>query len=147
MDFLFHFLTFNWRHSPKSLSSAETDLVESTTVQQLWAGVTTKKLIFRHFLNSSKLSAKSVQVILPYTSNASDSHTVLHTLCMKGTERHFYAFWYLMLLKYVFRVETIIGYILFCKTRQNRFCFHYYSSFFILESSQVPLGSPILSMI
>jgi hypothetical protein len=36
--------TFNWRHSPKSLSSAETDLVESTTVQQLWAGVTTKKL-------------------------------------------------------------------------------------------------------
>jgi hypothetical protein len=37
--------TFNWRISPKSLSSAETDLVESTTVQQLWAGVTTKKLI------------------------------------------------------------------------------------------------------
>jgi hypothetical protein len=28
-------LTFNWRHTPKSLSSAETDLVESTTVQQL----------------------------------------------------------------------------------------------------------------
>jgi hypothetical protein len=41
--------TFNWRHSPKSLSSAETDLVESTTVQQLWAGVTTKKLILDIF--------------------------------------------------------------------------------------------------
>jgi hypothetical protein len=46
-EFRFHGLfislsTFNWRHSPKSLSSAETDLVESTTVQQLWAGVTTK---------------------------------------------------------------------------------------------------------
>jgi hypothetical protein len=49
MDFLFHFSTFNWRHSPKSLSSAETDLVESTTVQQLWAGVTTKKLILDIF--------------------------------------------------------------------------------------------------
>jgi hypothetical protein len=41
--------TFNWCHSPKSLSSAETDLVESTTVQQLWAGVTTKKLILDIF--------------------------------------------------------------------------------------------------
>jgi hypothetical protein len=41
--------TFNWRHSPKSLSSAETDLEESTTVQQLWACVTTKKLIFDIF--------------------------------------------------------------------------------------------------
>jgi hypothetical protein len=35
-EFRFHGLfislsTFNWRHSPKSLSSAETDLVESTT--------------------------------------------------------------------------------------------------------------------
>jgi hypothetical protein len=42
-----------------------------------------KKANFRHFLNSSKLSivaAKSVQVMSPYTSNASDSHTVLHTL-------------------------------------------------------------------
>jgi hypothetical protein len=47
--------TFNWRHSPKSLSSAETDLAESTTVQQLWACVTTKKLLL-------------------------DSHTVLHPL-------------------------------------------------------------------
>jgi hypothetical protein len=73
--------TFNWRHSPKSLSSAETDLVESTTVQQLWALGDNKKADFRHFLNSSKLSTKSVQVISPYTSNASDSHTVLHTLC------------------------------------------------------------------
>jgi hypothetical protein len=41
-EFRFHGLfislsTFNWHHSPKSLSSAETDLVESTTVQQLWA--------------------------------------------------------------------------------------------------------------
>jgi hypothetical protein len=42
--------TFNWRHSPKPISSAETDLVESTTVQQqLWAGVTTKKLILDIF--------------------------------------------------------------------------------------------------
>jgi hypothetical protein len=41
--------TFNWRRSPKSLSSAETDLVESTTVQQLSAGVTTKKLILDIF--------------------------------------------------------------------------------------------------
>jgi hypothetical protein len=49
-EFRFHglfisLLTFNWRHSPKPLSSAETDLVESTTVPQLWACVTTKKLI------------------------------------------------------------------------------------------------------
>jgi hypothetical protein len=43
-------------------------------------GCDNKKGDFRHFLNSSKLSAKSVQVISPYTSNASDSHTVLHTL-------------------------------------------------------------------
>jgi hypothetical protein len=53
-EFRFHGLfislsTFNWRHSPMSLSSAETDLVESTTVQQLWAGVTTKKLILDIF--------------------------------------------------------------------------------------------------
>jgi hypothetical protein len=38
--------TFNWRHCPESLSSAETDLVESTTVHQLWA---TKKLILDIF--------------------------------------------------------------------------------------------------
>jgi hypothetical protein len=48
-EFRFHGLfislsTFNWRHSPKSLSSAETDLVQSTTVQQPWVCVTTKKL-------------------------------------------------------------------------------------------------------
>jgi hypothetical protein len=48
MDF-FSLSTFNLRHSPKSLSSAETDLEESTTVQQLWAGVTTKKLILDIF--------------------------------------------------------------------------------------------------
>jgi hypothetical protein len=65
-EFRFHGLfillsTFNWRHSPTSLSSAETDLVESTTVQQLWACVTAKKLIFRHFLNSSQLSNRSSQ--------------------------------------------------------------------------------------
>jgi hypothetical protein len=72
--------TFNWRHSPKSLSLAETDLVESTTVQQLWACVTTKKLILDHFLNSSKLSIVAAKMS-PYTSNASDSHTVLHPLC------------------------------------------------------------------
>jgi hypothetical protein len=54
-EFRFHGLfislsTFNWRHSPKSLSSAETDLVELSTVQQLlWACVTTKKLILDIF--------------------------------------------------------------------------------------------------
>jgi hypothetical protein len=42
-EFRFHGLfislsTFNWRQSPKSLSSAENDLVESTTVQQLGSG-------------------------------------------------------------------------------------------------------------
>jgi hypothetical protein len=42
-EFRFHGLfislsTFNLRHSLKSLSSAETDLVESTTVQQLGSG-------------------------------------------------------------------------------------------------------------
>jgi hypothetical protein len=87
-EFMFHGLfislsTFNWRHSPKSLSSAETDLVESTSVQQLWAGVTTKKLILDIFSirpNSQIVATKSVQVISPYTSNASYSHTVLHTL-------------------------------------------------------------------
>jgi hypothetical protein len=49
-----------------------------------------KKVDFRHFLNSSKLSivaAKSVQVISPYTSNASDIHTVLHTLWVLGIDR------------------------------------------------------------
>jgi hypothetical protein len=90
-EFRFHGLfislsTFNWRHSPKSLSSAETDLVESTTVQQLWACVTTKKLILDIFSirpNCQIVAAKSVQVMLPYTSNASDSHTVLHTLWLR----------------------------------------------------------------
>jgi hypothetical protein len=75
--------TFNCRHSPKLLSSAETDLLEPTTVQQLWACVTTKKLILDNFLKSSKLSivaAKIVRIMSPYTSNASDSHTVLHPL-------------------------------------------------------------------
>jgi hypothetical protein len=70
-EFRFHGLfislsTFNWRHSPKSLSSAETDLVESTTVQQLWAGVTTKKLILDIFSirpNVQIVAAKSVQVM------------------------------------------------------------------------------------
>jgi hypothetical protein len=37
--------TIYWRHRLKSLGLAETDLVESITVQQLWACVTTKKLI------------------------------------------------------------------------------------------------------
>jgi hypothetical protein len=46
MDFFISLSTFNWRQSPKSLSSAETDLLESTTV---WAGVTTKKLILDIF--------------------------------------------------------------------------------------------------
>jgi hypothetical protein len=47
----FSLSTFNWRHSPKSLSSAETDLVESTTVQQLAAqgGRDNKKADFRQF--------------------------------------------------------------------------------------------------
>jgi hypothetical protein len=44
MDFLFHFQLLIGVIA-QSHSSAETDLVESTTVQQLWAGVTTKKLI------------------------------------------------------------------------------------------------------
>jgi hypothetical protein len=66
-EFRFHGLfislsTFNWRHSPKSHSSAETDLVESTTVQQLALGVRdNKKADFRHFLNSSKQSNRSSQ--------------------------------------------------------------------------------------
>jgi hypothetical protein len=58
--------TFNWRHSPKSLSSAKTDLVELTTVQQLWASVTTKKLILDIFSIRSNcliVAAKSVQVM------------------------------------------------------------------------------------
>jgi hypothetical protein len=70
-EFSFHGLfislsTFNWRHSPKSLSSAETDLVELTTVQQLWACVTTKKLILDIFSirpNVQIVAAKSVQVM------------------------------------------------------------------------------------
>jgi hypothetical protein len=68
-EFRFHGLfislsTFNWRHSPKSLSSAETDLVESTTVQQLWVCVTTKKLILDIFSirpNVQIEAAKGVQ--------------------------------------------------------------------------------------
>jgi hypothetical protein len=59
-------LTFNWSHSPKSLSSAKTDLVESTTVQQLWACVTTKKLILNIFSirpNCQIVAAKNVQVM------------------------------------------------------------------------------------
>jgi hypothetical protein len=70
-EFRFHGLfiilsTFNWRHSPKSLSSAETDLVESTTVQQLCACVTTKKLILDIFSirpNCQIVAAKSVQIM------------------------------------------------------------------------------------
>jgi hypothetical protein len=70
-EFRFHGLfislsTFNWRHSPNALSSAKTDLVESTTVQQLWACVTTKKLILDIFSIRPKcqiVAAKSVQVI------------------------------------------------------------------------------------
>jgi hypothetical protein len=80
MDFLFHFQLLIGVIAQKSLSSAETDLVESTTVQQLWACVTTKKLILDNFLKSSKLSivaAKIVRIKSPYTSNASDSHTAL----------------------------------------------------------------------
>jgi hypothetical protein len=80
---------FNWRHSPKSLSSAETDLVEYRHLginycPAALGGRDNKKADFRQFLNSSKLSivaAKSVQVMSPYTSNASDSRTVLKTLC------------------------------------------------------------------
>jgi hypothetical protein len=61
-EFRFHGLfislsTFNWRHSPKSLSSAETDLVEC---------VTTKKLVLDIFSirpNSQIVAAKSVQVV------------------------------------------------------------------------------------
>jgi hypothetical protein len=63
MDFLFHFQLLI---GPKSLSSAETDLVESTTVQQLWAGVKTKKLILDIFSirpNCQIVAAKSVQVM------------------------------------------------------------------------------------
>jgi hypothetical protein len=65
-EFRFHGLfisltTFNWRHSPKSLSSAETDLVESTTVQQLQACVTTKKLIIDIFSIRPKRSYRSSQ--------------------------------------------------------------------------------------
>jgi hypothetical protein len=70
MDFLFHFQLLIEigviGHSPKSLSSAETDLVESTTVQQLWACVTTKKLILDLFSirpNVQIVAAKSVQVM------------------------------------------------------------------------------------
>jgi hypothetical protein len=70
-EFRFHGLfislsTFNWRHSPKSLSSAETDLVESTTVQQLWACVTTKYMILDIFSirpNCQIVTANSVQVM------------------------------------------------------------------------------------
>jgi hypothetical protein len=77
MDFLFHFqlligviaLSRNWfgriNYCPAALGGRDN-----------------KKSDFRHFLNSSKLSAKSAQVISPYTSNASDRYTVLHTLCI-----------------------------------------------------------------
>jgi hypothetical protein len=44
MDFLFHFQLLIGVIAQSH--SAETDLVESTIVQQLWVGVTTKKLIF-----------------------------------------------------------------------------------------------------
>jgi hypothetical protein len=74
-EFRFHGLfislsTFNWRHSPKSLSSAETDLVETSTVQQLlWACDVrdNKKADFRHIFsirsNCQIVAAKSVQVM------------------------------------------------------------------------------------
>jgi hypothetical protein len=47
MDFLFHLQLLIGVIAQSY--SAETDLVESTTVQQLWAGVTTKKLILDIF--------------------------------------------------------------------------------------------------
>jgi hypothetical protein len=78
MDFFISLSTFNWRHSPKSLSRNCFGRINYCPAAL--GGRDNKKADFRHFLNSSKLSAKSVQVISPYTSNASDSHTVLHTL-------------------------------------------------------------------
>jgi hypothetical protein len=45
MDFLFHFQLL----IGVIAQITETDLVESTTVQQLWAGLTTKKLILDIF--------------------------------------------------------------------------------------------------
>jgi hypothetical protein len=51
-------------------------LVESTTVQHLWAGVTTKKLILDIFSIRPKVAAKIVHNV----HNASDSHTVLHPM-------------------------------------------------------------------
>jgi hypothetical protein len=86
MDFLFHFQLLIGIISQSHLAQPkpETDLVESSTVQQLWAGMTTKNLILDKFLNSSKLSiaaAKMVRIMSLYRSNASDSHTVLHPLC------------------------------------------------------------------
>jgi hypothetical protein len=66
MDFYFHFQLLIGIIAQKSLSSAETDLVESTTVQQLWACVTTKKLILDILSirpNCQIVAAKSVQVM------------------------------------------------------------------------------------
>jgi hypothetical protein len=63
MDFLFHFQLLI---GVIALNSAETDLVESTTVQQLWACLTTKKLILDIFSirpNCQIVAAKSVQVM------------------------------------------------------------------------------------
>jgi hypothetical protein len=59
-------------------------LIESTAAL---GGRDNKKADFRHFLNSSKLSAKSVQVISPYTSNASDSHCFTYIVhCPKSSD-------------------------------------------------------------
>jgi hypothetical protein len=69
MDFLFHFQLLI---GVIAQSSAQPKLINYCL-----GGRTTKKLILDIF---SIRPAKSVQVISPYTSNASDSHTVLHTL-------------------------------------------------------------------
>jgi hypothetical protein len=58
--------TSELRADELGFSSAETGLEESTTVQQLWACVTTNKLILDIFSirpNSQIVAAKSVQVM------------------------------------------------------------------------------------
>jgi hypothetical protein len=67
-EFRFHGLfislsTFNWRHSPKSLSSAETDLVESTTASSSLQLFDNKKADFSIRPNVQIEAAKGVQVM------------------------------------------------------------------------------------
>jgi hypothetical protein len=112
MEFLFHF-----------------QLLIGVIAQSHWfgrinyclGGRDNKKADFRH---SSKLSAKSVQVISPYTSNASNSHTVLHTMWDRPKTQIYIDIYFLLYQDWKRMANTFpIREIHFSLTRIRRFLY------------------------